>query len=304
MRVILTGGSGDMGGILARDLLKQGDDVVILDLAVPHVTLKNKVDFIKGSITDRDTVKRAMHDIDCVVHIAAFHGIHEEQGKTAYDFHDLNVTGTLNVFQAAADAGVKKVVLISSTSTSNRYDTYGHTKILNEEMARAYAHRHDMDILTLRPRGFIPPWNRSVYDDFTGWANWFVKGAVHIFDVCDATLKAVNFLKTHKPDEPAQILTIDGAYEYSVQDIENWSDNVPAHTYGGDIVKKAKDAGINIERCPSILGSDDAEKLIGYNAQYSLKNLLDDFVTYGQSGPPNPLDGVVKRPSGKIPSPK
>ncbi len=291
MKLLLTGGSGDLGVLLTRQLTQQGDGVINLDVAPPHEAVRGEATHIAASILDRDALKTAMKDVGCVVHIAAWHGIHEHQGvKNAYDFHDLNVTGTFNVFEAAAEAGVKKAVLISSTSTDDRYGLYGHTKVLNEEMARAYAHRHDMDILTLRPRAFIPPWNRAVYQDFTEWANWFWKGAVHAADVCQATLKAVNFLKAgQKPAEPAQILTIDGAYDYTAAELQNWTENSFAKRYGAEAEKLAQSFGLDTARKPKILGSADAEKLIGYRPAYSLKNLLEELEKYGKNGPQFPL---------------
>ena len=292
MKVLLTGGSGDLGVLLMRQLTNQGDEVVNLDVAPPHEEVRGEAAHIAASILDRAALKKAMRGVDCVVHIAAWHGIHENQGtKDAYDFHDLNVTGTFNVLQAAAEAGVKKAVLISSTSTDDRYGLYGHTKILNEEMARAYAGRHDMDILTLRPRAFIPPWNKSVYKDFTEWANWFWKGAVHVSDVCQASLKAVNFLKEDKkPDTPAQILTIDGAYDYTKEELENWTNGSFAARYGKEAEALAQSFGIDTTRKPKVLGSRDAEQLIGYRPAYSLKNLLLELEQYGKTGPNFPLE--------------
>lgn len=299
MRVLLTGGSGDLGVLLTRQLTAQGDEVVNLDVAPPHESVRGESVHIAASILDRDALKKAMKGVDCVVHIAAWHGIHENQGtKTAYDFHDLNVTGTFNVFEAAAEAGVKKAVLISSTSTDDRYGLYGHTKVLNEEMARAYADRHDMDILTLRPRAFIPPWNRAVYKDFTEWAAWFWKGAVHAEDVCQATLKAVNFLKADKkPGTPAQILTIDGAYDYTEKELENWTENSFAARYGKEAEKLAQSHGLDTARKPKVLGSRDAEQLIGYRPAYSLKNLLQELEQYGKDGPHFPLEDGKPRQS-------
>ncbi|TNE32675.1 MAG: NAD(P)-dependent oxidoreductase [Alphaproteobacteria bacterium] len=291
MKVLLTGGSGDLGVLLTRQLTQQGDEVVNLDVAPPHEAVRGEAVHIAASILDRDALKEAVQGVGCVVHIAAWHGIHEHQNtKNAYDFHDLNVTGTFNLFEAAAAAGVRKAVLISSTSTDDRYGLYGHTKVLNEEMARAYAHRHNMDILTLRPRAFIPPWNRTVYQDFTEWANWFWKGAVHAEDVCQATLKAVNFLKADKkPEIPAQILTIDGAYDYTVGELENWTDNSFAARYGAEAEKLAQSFGLDTARKPKVLGSAEAETLIGYRPAYSLKNLLEELEKYGKNGPQFPL---------------
>ena len=56
---------------------------------------------------------------DCIVHIAAWHGIHESRGeKDAYDFFDLNVRGTFEVFEAAVSLGITRIVYISTTSVN------------------------------------------------------------------------------------------------------------------------------------------------------------------------------------------
>src|ERR1700682_3570317 len=91
MRVLLTGGSGDLGQTLIPMLLNRGDTPVILDVrAAPH--LKQGGVFIQGSILDRAKLKEYFSGCDCLIHIAAWHGIHESRGeKNSYDFFDLNV---------------------------------------------------------------------------------------------------------------------------------------------------------------------------------------------------------------------
>jgi nucleoside-diphosphate-sugar epimerase len=158
MRVFLTGGSGDLGLILSRQLEVRGDVPVCFDVRPPR---SSRGIYVEGSILDRETLQRSLAGTECVVHIAAWHGIHEATGaKDVYDFWDLNVTGTFHVFEAAVRAGIRRLVFISSTSASNWASVYGHTKVLGEEMARAYARRHGVSVITLRPRAFIPPWNR------------------------------------------------------------------------------------------------------------------------------------------------
>lgn len=277
MHILLTGGAGDLGQALAQKLINQGDQPHILDVAPSKLNVPQT----QGSIIDRPTVTLAMQGMDMVVHIAAWHGIHEAQGKTAFDFHDLNVTGTLNLLETAAQQGVKRFVLISSTSVDDRFGLYGHTKVLNEEMARAYAHRHGMNILTLRPRAFVPHWNRAVYPDFVSWAKWFWKGAVHLDDVTLATLLAINYLKTNTPPEPAPTLTIDGAYDYTADDINTWDAQGPGTTfrrvYGDALANLATQHGLDITRAPKILGNPETTALLGYQATYSLKNLLAEL---------------------------
>jgi NAD(P)-dependent dehydrogenase (short-subunit alcohol dehydrogenase family) len=192
MRVVLTGGSGDLGHVLSREFEARGDVPVRFDVRPP---LSKRGLYVQGSILDRDALQASLAGADCVVHIAAWHGIHEATGaRSVYDFWDLNVTGTFYAFEAAVRAGVRRVVYISSTSVRNWSSVYGHTKVLGEEVARAYAQRHRMRVITLRPRAFIPPWNREVYRSFVEWARWFWRGAVHIDDVSQAVARAVELL--------------------------------------------------------------------------------------------------------------
>ena len=97
------------------------------------------------------------HGCDCIVHIAAWHGIHEDRGeKNAYDFFDLNVRGTFEVFEAAASLGIDKIIYISTTSVRRPDTLYGRSKILAERIVEDYAQYRNINVITLRPRGFIP----------------------------------------------------------------------------------------------------------------------------------------------------
>jgi nucleoside-diphosphate-sugar epimerase len=116
MRVLLTGGSGNLGQALVPRLLDKGDTPVILDVRAPR-SLNERAVFIEASVLDRPKLTEIFRGCDCIVHIAAWHGIHEDRGeKDAYDFFDLNVRGTFEVFEAATAAGIGKVVFISTTS--------------------------------------------------------------------------------------------------------------------------------------------------------------------------------------------
>ena len=116
MKVLLTGGSGNLGQTLVPMLLGKGDTPVILDIRAPRDLEKGAV-FIEASILDRSKPPEIFRGCDFVVHIAAWHGIHEDRGdKNAFDFFDLNVRGTFEVFEAAASAGIGKIIFISMTS--------------------------------------------------------------------------------------------------------------------------------------------------------------------------------------------
>src|ERR1700744_2038341 len=116
MHVLLTGGAGDLGQTLVPRLLDNGDTPVLLDIRAPEHVGPETV-FIQGSVLDRSTLHDALRGCDCIVHIAAWHGIHEARGeKNAYDFFDLNVRGTFEVFEAAAAVGISRIVYISTTT--------------------------------------------------------------------------------------------------------------------------------------------------------------------------------------------
>jgi nucleoside-diphosphate-sugar epimerase len=70
MKVLLTGGSGNLGQTLVPMLLDKGDTPAILDVR-PPLNLKKEAEFIAGSILDRSKLTEKFHGCDCIVHIAA-----------------------------------------------------------------------------------------------------------------------------------------------------------------------------------------------------------------------------------------
>lgn len=249
--------------------------------------------YIKCSILDREGLVGHFRGVDMVVHIAAWHGVHEARGwKSEYEFWDLNVTGTFNVFQASVRAKVGKVVYISSTSVEDREGFYGFTKRMAEAIAIEYAERHDLDVIILRPRAFIPHWNREIYSSFVEWAKWFWGGAVHVEDVTQSVIKSIDLLKNEKLEE-ALTLTVDGAYEYSDEDLGHWDEDGTGTTFNKHYAKyeqMAKNFGLDTTLKPSKMDISVTKKWLGYEPKYSMKNLLEELAQYGEEGPPGPND--------------
>ncbi|MBY0550101.1 MAG: NAD(P)-dependent oxidoreductase [Candidatus Obscuribacterales bacterium] len=289
MRIALTGGAGDLGRTVAPRIRATGGHPVVLDVRKPN----DDTEFINVSITDRDLLRSALKGFDAVVHIAAWHGIHEfRKERDVYDFWDLNVSGTFNVFQTSVENGIDKFVFISSTSIDDRFGVYGHTKVLSEEIARTYASRHQSKFVTLRPRAFIPPWNRSVYNSFIEWAKWFWPGAVHIDDVADAVMKSLTLLQTEMPLPEPLFLTVDGAYDYGIDEIHKWDLEGAGSTFRkhyGQYYDLVVSHGLDPAVKPKILDIGETRKWLGYEPKYSLRNLLIELQQYGEAGPPPPF---------------
>jgi nucleoside-diphosphate-sugar epimerase len=288
MKIVLTGGSGDLGQTLVPRLVGNGDSPVILDVRAPSDS-QPEVTFIQGSILDRSTLKDSLRGCDCIVHIAAWHGIHEGE-KDAYDFFDLNVRGTFEVFEAAASAGINRIVYISTTSVYRPDTLYGRSKVLAERIAEDYSKYPNMNVITLRPRGFIPFWNHNVYTKYSDWARWFWKGAVHIDDVATAVMGSLDLISRRKLERHL-VLTLDSAYEYSDDDLKRWDEDGAGSTFRKHYPERydlALSYGLDPARKPTKLDISATISWLGYKPTYSLANLLFELAAYGDGGPPRP----------------
>ena len=173
MRVLLTGSSGWLGRFLAPRLLAKGHDVVGLDIAAGADTQ------IIGSVADPHVIARAFdRGIDAVIHSAALH----KPDIARYPpqaFIDVNVTGTLNLLEAAANAGHDRFIFTSTTSLMISQtvrdeagdaaiwldeacaplaprNIYGVTKLAAEGLCRLYANDRGLACIVLRTARFFP----------------------------------------------------------------------------------------------------------------------------------------------------
>ena len=109
MRILVTGGMGEVGRPTVEWLLSHGHEVRVLDLTVDKPI--EGAECIQGSITDFDKLGPLMEGMDGVVHLAAYR---HPALAPEHRLFEVNVGGTFNVFRAAADAGIKRVVCASS----------------------------------------------------------------------------------------------------------------------------------------------------------------------------------------------
>jgi nucleoside-diphosphate-sugar epimerase len=117
---------------------------------------------MQGDLRDVTAVGKACAGVDVVVHTAALHHIHLDSA-TETEFVEINVTGTFNVLAAARDAGVRRVVLSSSTAVFAGHgpvltddlppaggDLYGITKVFDEQLGAFFGARHGLEVVALR----------------------------------------------------------------------------------------------------------------------------------------------------------
>ena len=216
--------------------------------------------------------------------------------KTSYDFFDLNVRGTFEVFEAAASLGIGKIIFISTTSVYRPDTLYGRSKILAELIAEDYRKHSKMNVITLRPRGFIPFWDRDVYTRYSDWARWFWKGAVHIDDVAVAVILSLDLISRQQLGQQL-VLTLDSAYEYTNADLDHWDAEGPGSTfrkYYPEYYELALSYGLDPAAKPTRLDISETVRWLGYKPSYSLANLLSELAAFGDRGPPQPVSHAAQ----------
>jgi len=172
MRILITGGAGFIGSNLVEHLLKHErvSLVRVLDnLATGSV--KNieqffthpKFEFTEGDIRDYKTCLSACESIDLISHQAALGSV-PRSIDDPLTTNEVNITGTLNIFTAAKEKNIKRIVYAASSSTygdhpglpkiedkiGNPLSPYAVTKYVNELYARVYANLYDMEFIGLR----------------------------------------------------------------------------------------------------------------------------------------------------------
>jgi len=129
---LVTGGAGFIGSHIVDKLLSDGHRVRVLDDLssgklenLAHV--KDKVEFMKADIREREKVGKALQGINFVIHAAAWRSVPKSMADPI-GYTDVNVLGTVNILDAAVKAKAKRVVCVSSSSV------YGETEepLLNE----------------------------------------------------------------------------------------------------------------------------------------------------------------------------
>ncbi|MEE9211681.1 MAG: NAD-dependent epimerase/dehydratase family protein [Phycisphaeraceae bacterium] len=171
-RVLVTGGAGFIGSHLAEALLSVGADVVVLDdlsggdranLEPFAATAGNRLRFVVGSILDEPVLADCTAGCRYVFHQAALGSVPRSVAEPVL-FARVNVTGTLNVLQAARAAGVERVTFAASSSAYGDTPTlpkvesmpplprspYAATKLAGEALMRAYSASYGLDTVTLR----------------------------------------------------------------------------------------------------------------------------------------------------------
>jgi len=135
MRIAITGGTGFIGGHLARRLATEGHEIILLARGTREKQVRPGMKFIPSNLSNEASLAEAFAGCDAVVHCA---GINREIGTQTYQ--KVHVEATRNVVNAAQDAGVRKILLMSFLrARSNCGSAYHESKWAAEEIVKRSA---------------------------------------------------------------------------------------------------------------------------------------------------------------------
>jgi UDP-N-acetylglucosamine 4-epimerase len=182
MRVLITGGAGFIGSNLAEHLLQlpQVTGVRVLD-NLSTGSVKNiesfrehpGFEFVEADIRSYEACLRACEGMDLISHQAALGSV-PRSINDPLTTNDVNITGTLNIFNAARESGIRRVVYAASSSTygdhpglpkleniiGNPLSPYAVTKLVNELYAKVYADLFGLELIGLRYFNIFGPHQR------------------------------------------------------------------------------------------------------------------------------------------------
>ncbi len=214
--IFVTGASGLLGSHLVQALVQNHQTVSALyRSSIPRFKGSEKVTWIEGDILDMPNLEEALQNVQFVYHCAAMVSFHP---KHKHDLYTTNVEGTANVVNACLNAGVQKLLYVSSVSALGRgtggaatdensqwsaeqSSTYGKTKYLAEmEVWRGIG--EGLEAVIVNPSIILGAgeWTKgssqifkTVYEEFP----WYTEGTTGFVDVADVVTAMILLMNSN-----------------------------------------------------------------------------------------------------------
>jgi len=191
MKYLITGGAGFIGSHIAYELVKRGEEVVVLDNLytgrkerLTHII--KKIKFVKGDIRDLELLKKEFKGVDYVLHHAALISVTESMEKKD-EYRDVNVMGTRNVLEAARINKVKRVTMASSCAVYGEagipmresmfvhpISVYAINKHDDEKLCRKYFEKYGLKTIIFRYFNVFGP-GQDPNSPYAGVISIFIK---------------------------------------------------------------------------------------------------------------------------------
>lgn len=300
MKVLVTGGAGFIGSNLVQALMN--DDRITAVRVLDNLetgrfaniaAFKNdsKFEFIEGDIRNYGICLGAAEGVDLISHQAALGSV-PRSVKDPITTHEVNATGTLNIFNAARENSIKRVVYAASSSTYGDHpglpkvedkigspiSPYGVTKLVNELYAKVFAELYGMEFIGLRyfnvygpqqnPAGpyaaVIPLFIKALLDGKSPVINGTGENSrdfTFVEDVVQANLQA---MFTNNPAAVNQVYNVAKGEQTTLNELFNTLKEI-----SGKDIKPIHGQERNGDIKHSLADISKARKLLGYNPSTS-----------------------------------
>jgi len=318
MSVLVTGGAGYIGSHFVRFLKSKNIDVVVLDnLSRGHrESLPDGVKFEKADLLDYSSLQNSLakHEIDAVVHFAAFAYVGESVSNPSI-YYVNNVTGSINLLNAVREAGIKKVVFsstcslygnplkvpISENESIKPINPYAKTKFTIENVLSDFDAAYGIKYVALRyfnaagcsfdgetgeshdPETHLIPLvvnnalskNKMISifgDDYPTPDGTCLRDYIHVNDLADAHLRALEFLEREKKSDVFNLGTGSGN---SVKEIIAAVEKISGKKVNSQISPRR-------EGDPAVLVADNkkAREVLGWSPKYDLNDIISSALKW------------------------
>jgi nucleoside-diphosphate-sugar epimerase len=275
MKILVTGAAGNGGQAVCRALMNEGFEVRMADIAPPSADDLKSVEFIRCDTRTPGDVRRAVSGTDAVVHLAAWHCAHNPPVSDETIFA-VNVDGTFQVLESCRQEGIQSIVYASSMAYG-WWSVYGVSKVIGEDLCKAYHEMTGASIAVLRYHEFIP----RPYLEFGAR---LLRNGVDRRDVAAATVASVKAAVEKKIGLFRTIVhTNHGMPTEVVNDFHHlgadWCEkNVPG------AIKLIEKYGISLPEKVEQHDLSEAERVLGWTPKVGFLEFLRDLKSRDENG--------------------
>jgi len=195
MKILITGGAGFIGSHLVDKLVVDHELTILDNLSTGKIENlqshleQEKINFIKGDITNTETVKKAVKGMDAIIHLAALTSVPESIRKPLI-YNKVNTIGTLKLVRQAAKSKVKQIIFSSSAAVYGNpiylpikethplkpLSPYAASKIAAENYLKTYSNLYKIKATILRIFNAYGP--RQTLSQYAGVITIFINNAL------------------------------------------------------------------------------------------------------------------------------
>ncbi|MBC8232580.1 NAD(P)-dependent oxidoreductase [bacterium] len=293
MKILLTGGAGDLGRDLGP-LLARYHDVKVLDIKKPD----NDLEFVSCDISKSEDVEQATKGVDVITHLAAL-----ISADTSTQFIDVNTKGTCNILEAALKNGVKKVVYASSVWAASRglsvpylpidenipcqpEGMYDITKRMGEEFCEYFYRMYGLNTMILRLCGYYPVegfssegdilWDKIDLPEFAG--RFVGTGpAFKLTNAWDLTQAFKAAIEDEKIQHDVFIIGLGAPFmREDAEGLKNMPLAVLEKYYPG-ASEFFKEIGVDVPEIRFWYNTEKAKKHLGFSPKFALQDVMKQY---------------------------